>query len=141
MGTVTGGGTYNEGSIVTITARPNAGYLFSQWSDGDTNASRTITVTEDATFVATFEVDVAIDDVSTYQRINVYPNPATDHVTLTGIAVGSRVTLIDAAGRQQGNWTVTGEQMTLDVSRLASGQYFLRISGAGVNTVKKRIVE
>ena len=141
MGTVTGGGTYNEGSIVTITARPNAGYLFSQWSDGDTNASRTITVTEDATFVATFEVDVAIDDVSTYQRINVYPNPATDHVTLTGIAVGSRVTLIDAAGRQQGTWTVTGEQMTLDVSRLASGQYFLRISGADVNTVKKLIVE
>ena len=58
-----------------------------------------------------------------------------------GIAVGSRVTLIDAAGRQQGTWTVTGEQMTLDVSRLASGQYFLRISGAGVNTVKKLIVE
>lgn len=140
MGTVTGGGTYNEGSIVTITARSNAGYRFVQWSDGDTNASRTLTVTADATYVATFEVDVTIDDVAEL-NLMLYPNPATDHVTLTGLAVGLRVTLIDAAGRQQGSWTATGEQMTLDVSRLASGQYFLRISGMGVYKVKKLVVE
>ncbi len=140
MGTVTGGGTYNEGSIVTITARSNAGYRFVQWSDGDTNASRTLTVTADATYVATFEVDVTIDDVAEL-NLMLYPNPATDHVTLTGLAVGLRVTLIDAAGRQQGSWTATGEQMTLDVSSLASGQYFLRISGMGVYKVKKLVVE
>lgn len=53
-GTVTGGGTYNSGATVTITATPNSGYRFVKWSDGNTNATRTITVTADATYTATF---------------------------------------------------------------------------------------
>ena len=53
-GTVTGGGTYNSGATVTITATPNSGYRFVKWSDGNTNATRTVTVTADVTYTATF---------------------------------------------------------------------------------------
>lgn len=41
-GTVTGGGVKEENSRGTISAMPNSGYAFEKWSDGDTNASRTI---------------------------------------------------------------------------------------------------
>jgi hypothetical protein len=54
-GSVTGGGTYDEGSEVTITATPNQGYRFVSWDDGNTDDIRTITVTSDSTFVANFE--------------------------------------------------------------------------------------
>ncbi len=54
-GTVTGGGTYEEGSTVTFTATPNDGYKFVSWNDGNTNASRTVTVAADATYTAQFE--------------------------------------------------------------------------------------
>ena len=57
MGTVTGGGTYEEGATATLTATANDGYHFVQWNDGNTDNPRTITVTEDATYTATFEAD------------------------------------------------------------------------------------
>lgn len=44
-GTVSGAGTYTVGSSATIKATPNSGYRFVKWSDGDTNATRTITKT------------------------------------------------------------------------------------------------
>ena len=53
-GTVTGGGIYPAGTSVTLTATANAGYTFSQWDDGNTQSSRTITVTGDATYIANF---------------------------------------------------------------------------------------
>ena len=56
-GTVSGGGTYNYGATATLKATPSAGYHFVKWSDGNTNASRTVTVTGNATYTATFERD------------------------------------------------------------------------------------
>lgn len=57
MGSVTGGGTYADGTKVTLTATPNDGYHFVQWQDGVTTATREITVNGDATYTATFAED------------------------------------------------------------------------------------
>lgn len=57
-GTVTGGGTYEHGTSVTIKATPNNGYKFVKWSDGNTNATRTITVTGSAIYTAEFATKV-----------------------------------------------------------------------------------
>ena len=64
MGTVTGGGTYDYNKSVTIKATPKTGYHFVKWNDGNTNASRSITVTKDATYTATFAIDTHILTVS-----------------------------------------------------------------------------
>ena len=55
-GTVSGGGTYNNQATVTLKATPNTGYRFVKWND-DANApaERTVTVTGNATYTATFE--------------------------------------------------------------------------------------
>ena len=55
-GYVMGESYYTEGETVTLTAVPNTGNKFSQWRDGNTDNPRTITVTEDAEYVAEFEV-------------------------------------------------------------------------------------
>lgn len=57
MGSVSGGGTYTAGSTVTITATARSGYHFTRWSDGNTTASRTITVTGNASYTAYFAQD------------------------------------------------------------------------------------
>lgn len=55
QGTATGGGTYDYGTNHQITATPNECYRFVQWSDGNMDNPRTITVTGDATYTAEFE--------------------------------------------------------------------------------------
>ncbi len=55
-GSVTGGGTYYYGDQVSLVASPHQGYTFSQWQDGNTNSSRTITVTGNASYTAYFSV-------------------------------------------------------------------------------------
>lgn len=43
-GTVSGAGTYDVGTSVTVKATPNSGYRFVKWSDGNTSATRTVTI-------------------------------------------------------------------------------------------------
>ena len=228
-GTVTGGGTYDEGTTVTLTATANSGYHFVRWQDNNTLVTRTVTVTADATYTATFEADTTnppapptlytvtvnrvcrncneqipadyvtgagtydagttvtleglvqgcgisfdywvtenndtifanpysfildsdrtltavfglyggIDDVD-LSSVHLYPNPATDHVTLTGLVSQSQVTLVDLTGRTCGSWVVSDEQMTLDLRPYARGQYFLRITSEKTSAVKKLVVK
>ena len=54
MGYVTGGGTYYAGETVTLKAVANSTYCFVNWSDGNTDATRTFTATADVTLTANF---------------------------------------------------------------------------------------
>ena len=57
-GTVTGSGTYSNGSSATVTATPNSGWVFDSWKENGTtvsnNASYIFTVSADRTLEATF---------------------------------------------------------------------------------------
>ena len=55
-GTVTEGGTYAEGTEIILTATPDEGYQFTQWSDGNTDNPRTLVLTQDTSLVAHFEI-------------------------------------------------------------------------------------
>ena len=77
-GTVTGGGTFQENSSITLEAIPNAGFYFDHWGDGNTENPRTITVTANATYTAYFTMDE--------YSINVYANP-TDGGAVSGTGV------------------------------------------------------
>ena len=56
-GTVTGGGTFEFGTEAPISATAAEGYHFVRWSDGNTNAERTITVSENTTVTAEFAIN------------------------------------------------------------------------------------
>lgn len=62
QGTVTGGGTFSEGSRITLTATAKSGYTFDRWSDGVTTASRTVNVSQNLTLTATFRTAEPGDD-------------------------------------------------------------------------------
>ena len=72
-GTVTGGGTYNQGQSCTVTATPNASYIFTNWTENgnvvSSNASYTFTVNTNRTLVANFTAQ------SQQYTINVSANP------------------------------------------------------------------
>lgn len=56
QGTVTGGGTFTSGSRIQIVATPKSGYAFDKWSDGNTSATRQITVSQNLNLTASFKV-------------------------------------------------------------------------------------
>jgi levanase/fructan beta-fructosidase len=82
-GTVTAGGTYDEGTIVTITATPDAGYQFDGWS-GDAGASGSnplsVTMDSDKSITANFSVST-----ETWRKVDSH-DPS---VTLSGTGYDS----------------------------------------------------
>ena len=55
QGSVSGGGTFDEGSTQTVRATPKTGFAFDKWSDGSTQNPRTMKLTSDLTLTASFK--------------------------------------------------------------------------------------
>ena len=55
QGSVSGGGTFDEGSTQTVRATPKSGFAFDKWSDGSTQNPRTLKLTSDLTLTASFK--------------------------------------------------------------------------------------
>ena len=120
-GTVTGGGTYNHGQNITLTATANEGYTFTGWSDGVTTNPRTVTVTGPATYVANFELQSF--------NITVSADP-TEGGTVSGGGTynyGSSVTLTatPSAGYAFINWTKNGAVVSTNAT------YTINVTEAG----------
>ncbi len=107
-GTVTGEGSYLYDSECTLTATPNIGYTFINWTlDGNvvsTNPSYTFTVTEAATYVANFQIqsfqitaNVSPLNSGTVQGAGTYDYGQTCTLTAT-----------PATGYDFVNWTMDG---------------------------------
>ena len=139
-GTVSGGGTYNAGAIATLTPIPAAGYRFVCWQDGNTENPRVFTVTGDAAFIATFESTVGIDAVDA-ASVAIFPNPATEYAVVNGLKAGADVVVVDINGKIRLGATADGDMMTLDVSDLSAGVYFVRVSDGTATAVRKLIVK
>ena len=75
-GNITGGGSYESGTKVTLTAIPDDGYRFVKWSDGSTDNPYTFTATENKSLTATFEAIpyyaiIYMVDGAEYKRVSV----------------------------------------------------------------------
>lgn len=58
MGNVSGGGTYNYLTELTLIATPVYGYHFVQWSDGNSDNPRILSLTNDTTLTAQFAINI-----------------------------------------------------------------------------------
>ena len=111
-GTVTGGGTYQQGQSCTVHATANTGYTFNNWTENgnvvSTNANYTFTVTGNRTLVANF----------TQQQFTI---TALADPTSSGTVSGGgtynygqscTLTAMPAAGHEFINWTKNGQQVS-----------------------------
>ena len=107
-GTITGAGLYEEGTTCTLTAAPNTGYEFVNWTKNgtvvSTNTTFSFTVTENASYVAHF-------NLITYD-VTASANP-TNGGSVTGggtFTQGATCTLVATAntGYTFVNWTKNG---------------------------------
>ena len=131
-GSVTGSGSYLQGTYVTLSAQPANSYChFATWSDGVLYATRVHQVTQDTTFTAIFYCDTAtavpaVGDLP----FTLAPNPTDGLLTIsTGTDEALLAEVFDAAGRCVMRQQLRGPQSSLDVCRLPAGRYLLRLSG------------
>lgn len=134
QGTVSGGGTYVAGTTATIQAFPNPGYTFSNWSDGNPDNPRTITMNSDLTLVAFFGTGVGENDGTT---ITLYPNPAKESIRILGIEANSQVEIYNNLGELVKVLSV-GPDQEIGIRDLASGLYLLRCGNAALRFVKQQ---
>ena len=133
MGTVTGGGLCNYGSVVQIQAYPSAGYEFVYWNDGNTDNPRDITVTGNATYVANFQPTVGIDD-NNLSAVSVYSH---DHQIVVCHAEGECIEIYDVLGKRIAYDAMnTREMRQFTIS--TKGVYLVRV---GDSYFKKVIVK
>lgn len=102
MGSVVGGGPFEEGTSTTIQAIPNNCYAFTHWQDGNTDNPRTIVVAGDATYTASFtpisyygaETLVGCDSVLWHGNWYHASSTAESFATTTAEGCDSIVTLV-----------------------------------------------
>jgi hypothetical protein len=140
MGTVAGGGTYDYGTELQISAVPATCNRFVQWNDGNTESPRTITVVGNASYTAVFEtyeltVSLSAEQIAcnggTANIINAveggtvpynyaWSNGETSQ-NLTGVGTGTySVTITDSNGCEATASTTITEPEPLTVSVLSN---------------------
>ena len=121
-GTVsTTGGEYEAGQTVSVTATPQGEYLFKDWSDGNTDATRTITVSSNSTLTANFEkkkypLTVSIEGEGEVLEEIVNAGRTTDYDSGTTV----KLTAVPAEGWEFIGWTGAIESTELEVQLLVS---------------------
>lgn len=126
-GTVSGGGTYDKGTVRTVSATPSTGYRFIRWSDGK-NQSHGVTWDGNKTLTAYFEKAVITGEeilVGTDFNSNLYVSTIkTGSGTLTANASGGKLTVASSADMQ--GW-VLFDKMYLGSKLLQGHKYRLSI--------------
>jgi hypothetical protein len=122
-GSVTGGGTYNQGQSCTVTATPNTGYTFTNWTENgsvvSSSANYTFNVEGNRSLVANFTLN-------TY-TVTVSANPSNGGTATGGgsFTHGQSCTVTASAhtGYTFSNWTENGSVVS------SSANYTFNVEG------------
>ena len=128
MGTISGGGTYEEGQTATVTAIPKSGYKFTRWSNGSTANPYSFTVTSDVSLTAYFEQSTTPQSESKFWNISdaVFNSlgTITSQTTINGLtihATANKPIVVDADAREINGYSFT---------------HRLKFGGTGVNDAR-----
>ncbi len=123
-GSVSGSGTYDENTSVTVIATPGTGYEFKEWTESgsqvSTDASYTFAVNANRTLTAIFEqAETPPQPVTTYS-VSVTASPV-EGGTVTGsdtyqAGASVIVTATAASGYEFKGWTENGSQVSTSAS-------------------------
>lgn len=143
-GIVEGSGDFIAGSQVEVSATASVGWEFINW----TNLMGMI-ISTDATYsfqmpasmmtlIANFIPLTGQDELSIPVLVSAYPNPFNDKIYLDfdpGF-IGSEFSIIDMTGRIVMSGLIRSEKMNLNLSKLNSGIFILKIPGHSFEPVR-----
>jgi Secretion system C-terminal sorting domain len=128
---VTGSGTNSGNSFYFVydsTPYPGVSYYRLQQTDFDDKQ--------------TYSPICAVNIQNALSNVNIFPNPATNAVTITFPAAGNyEVMLYDCIGRlMDPPILITGSNLAISVSNMAAGVYFITIHGENSSETQKIVI-
>jgi len=146
-GTVSGGGTYAIGDMITLSATAKKGYIFMNWmEDGviiSTQTNYELEGTKSMVLVANFEKEVGIYNNKQEDNFTVFPNPAKNELRVTSYGLQDGVIEIyDVYGRivLPHHIITSSSHHLINITHLSSGVYFIKMVAEQSSIVKKFIV-
>lgn len=127
-GIVTGEGNYPQGENVTVTAIPNPGFAFTNWTDENSNIVSTSAAYSFNMPANNLVLNANFIDISGVNNISanfvkVYPNPFSDILKIDSDTEILRVSLLNTAGQV----IMSTHGNTINTSSLPAGFYLLNI--------------
>lgn len=130
---VASGSEVEAGSVILFTATPNKDYKVAKWLVNETQVSNEkdqmeVTISEPTKVEVYFESTIGVDMVSNMERVQVYPNPVSTELTVSGLTPKQEVRLVSLAGQivKITRANVRGDAY-LDVTMLPKGDYLIII--------------
>ncbi|TGE16585.1 T9SS type A sorting domain-containing protein [Hymenobacter elongatus] len=119
------------GGVATLNW-PNNGTMWIRWRDNDDIGSDGLHAVDNFS-LATGATTLSNQNQALQNALNVFPNPATNRLTLSvgKDGVGASVEIFNALGQRVRQATATQAELTLDVSALQAGVYTVRFTTAG----------
>ena len=128
-----------QGTMVTIEATPDAGYELTKLTANgvDILKDKTFTITKDTEVFAEFVDHTGIDAVAADAFV-IYPNPANESATATGLAPEAAVTLYTLDGQLITYLAADRSgRLQIDLTTLSEGTYLVITEGAAQCLVVK----
>ena len=133
MGTVTGGGQFEEGTVAVVIATENAGYEFVEWRNGtqvvSTSKRYEFTVNANVTLTAVFRAKTGIDDID-MNNVTIY---STDSKIIVRGAENNSIYIYDVNGREVTREANATENVEFRMS--STGVYLVKVGNAPAKRV------
>ena len=116
------------GGVVTAIA-PGTATIIATTVDGGKTATCAVTVTNDPVANTIAIVDDGL--------LKAYPNPTDGPLTLDGLTPGATIRIYSPFGTLAATHKAADATITLDLSSLAAGMYFINVDGRTIKVIRK----
>jgi uncharacterized repeat protein (TIGR02543 family) len=144
-GSVTGEGTFSQGTSITITATPAGGYDFTGWTEESLPVSSspnfTFNLNSSRVLTANFTLKTAISDQKEKSGIRIFPNPVTDILNISGLLPGAVIHVYGLNGTKILTRHASSSVENIDVRRMVIGIYLVVVENNGNRTTQKIVIQ
>ena len=135
-----------DAAVGALPVLSRAGFNFTGWNAASNGSGETYTAVTlyrmdgNLTLYAVWTSITGVPEL-VWDNLKVYPNPASNLVTITGLKGGELISFLDAAGRLCIQTKATGLIMDINLRELTPGNYLVKIETVNAEKTVKLIVK
>lgn len=92
------------------------------------------------TFILTVDGTSSVQEETTNPQINIFPNPASDNITIANMVLGSQYTIYDSNGKSVLSGNNSANTLSISCKGLANGTYTILITNKSTRSTTKKFI-